>query len=314
MNHLSLFATIQESTDGGASEAADASSNAQNATPPDAGLSGDFSTWLQAGFEKLVELSIAFAPKVVLALVVLVVGWIAIKIFKRLIGRILNNKNIDPSVSSFLRSVVEVTLMVLLVLSVLSMVGVEVTSFLAVFTAGAVAIGLALKGTLQNFASGVLLLIKHPFHVGDSIECSGITGTVKEIRFFDTLITTADNVNIIVPNNDLSTKVIKNFSQHDTRRMQVVVGIGYEDDIDQARDIILSLIGSDDRFLPDPAPQVVVSELGDSSVNLQVRAWANRGDLTAATWNFNEQVKKSFDREGINLPYPQMEIHRSESG
>ena len=313
--HMSLLpAIIQESSTAPAADDGSPATGTEATTPQDVGVAEDLSSWLHAGFEQLVEVSIAFAPRVVLALLVLVIGWIAIKILKRLVGRLLGNKNIDPSVSSFLRSVVEVTLTVLLVLSVLSMIGVEVTSFLAVFTAGAVAIGLALKGTLQNFASGVLLLVKHPFHVGDTIECSGITGTVKEIRFFDTLITTADNVNIIVPNNDLSTKVIKNFSQHDTRRMQVIVGIGYEDDIDKARDIILSLIGSDERFLPEPAPQVVVSELGDSSVNLQVRAWANRGDLSAATWSFNEQVKKSFDREGINLPYPQMEIHQSESG
>ncbi|MCH2161603.1 MAG: mechanosensitive ion channel [Phycisphaerales bacterium] len=310
-----LLAMLQDPDASSSGDKEQSTGSDPNAATPDMDLSVDgITSWISQGLESLIELGISYTPRLILALVVLVVGWIVIKIVRRGINRVLGSKRIDASVSSFLGSVAGVVLWMVLALSVLSMIGVEVTSFLAIFTAGALAIGLALKGTLQNFAAGVLLLIKHPFHVGDFIECAGVSGTVKEIRFFDTLITTADNVNIIVPNNDLSTKVVKNFSGHSTRRMQVVVGIGYEDDIDKARGIIASLLEADDRFLKDPECQIAVSELGDSSVNLQVRAWTARGDLSAATWDFNEQVKKAFDREGINLPYPQMDIHKVGDG
>ena len=303
MNLFETIAVLQAETD--AASSAEPSADA-TATAP-AGMSEMMSQWMS----QLIDLSVTYLPRLALALAVLFFGWIAIRYARRLVGRLLHSKAIDPSVSSFLASVVGVILWALLATSVLGMVGVEVMSLLAVFTAGAVAIGLALKGTLQNFAAGVLLLIKRPFNVGDFIECAGVSGTVREIRFFDTMITTADNKTVIIPNNDLSTKVLTNFSAQSTRRMNVVVGIGYEDDIDKAREIIDSLLKADERIHKDPAPQIVVAELADSSVNLGVRAWMDSSDLWSTTCAFNEHVKKEFDRQGINIPYPQMSIHKA---
>ncbi len=271
--------------------------------------SGDTAAWIKSAGDTLADLAVAYAPRLILALIVLVIGLILIKILSRTVHRMLHLKEIDPSISTFLGSVIQVTLWLLLAMSVLGMVGVEVTSFLAMFTAATVAIGFALKETLQNFAAGVIILVKRPFSVGDFIECAGKSGTVQEIRFFDTLVTTSENITVIIPNNSLATTTVTNYARQSTRRMQVVVGIGYEDDIDKARSLIHSIIESDKRFHAEPEPSVVVSELADSSVNLQIRAWTNTGDFTSAKWAFNEEVKKSFDREGINIPYPQMSVH-----
>ena len=268
-------------------------------------------SWLEHGSSQLFDLAIGYAPRLLLGIVVLILGWIIIGFLRRNTKRVMSNRKIDPSLGSFFGSVVGVALWVMLGLSVASLFGIPVTSFVAIATAATFAVGMALKGTLQNFAAGVLILIKRPFHVGDFIECSGKSGTVKEIRFFDTVMTTGDNTTIIIPNNDLATKVVTNTSVQSTRRMQVVVGIGYNDDIDKARSVITSLLDADDRVHKDPAPAIVVSELAESSVNIQVRAWMNAGDLWGVTWKFNEDVKKAFDREGISIPYPQMDVHTS---
>ena len=268
---------------------------------------------LRDGSAQILELVVSYAPRLGLALCVLVVGWLVIRLLRRATNRVFTSRQFDPTVSSFLGSVVGVALWVMLGLSVAGMVGIEVTSFVAIATAATFAIGMALKGTLQNFAAGVLILVKRPFAIGDYIECGGSSGTVKEIRFFDTLVTTGDNTTIIVPNNDLATTVVTNFSTQTTRRMQVVVGIGYEDDIDKARSIILGLLEADERVLKDPAPAVVVSALGASSVDMQTRAWTESGNLSGVTWKFNEDVKKAFDESGISIPYPQMTVHSSAS-
>ena len=197
--------------------------------------SGDTAAWIKSAGDTLADLAVAYAPRLILALIVLVIGLILIKILSRTVHRMLHLKEIDPSISTFLGSVIQVTLWLLLAMSVLGMVGVEVTSFLAMFTAATVAIGFALKETLQNFAAGVIILVKRPFSVGDFIECAGKSGTVQEIRFFDTLVTTSENITVIIPNNSLATTTVTNYARQSTRRMQVVVGIGYEDDIDKAR-------------------------------------------------------------------------------
>ena len=289
--------------------AAESSTVATDAQNVEEGSLNTVSSWLEHAGDQLFDLAVAYAPRVILALVILFIGWLVIRFLRRGTTRVLSNKRFDPSISSFFASVIGVSLWVMLGLSVAGLVGIPVTSFVAIATAATFAIGMALKGTLQNFAAGVLILMKRPFHVGDFIECSGTSGTVKEIRFFDTLVTTGDNTTIIIPNNDLATKVVTNFSTQSTRRMQSIIGIGYDDDIDKARDVIQSLLDAEDRVHKDPAPTIVVSELADSSVNLQVRAWMNSGDLSKVTWKFNEDVKKAFDREGISIPYPQMDVH-----
>lgn len=280
---------------------------------PDPSLTTDKTSFFQDSAAQLTDLAVAYAPRLGLALVVLVVGWIVIRLVRRAINRVLTSRRLDATVSSFLGSVVGVGLWLVLGMSVAGMVGVQVTSFVAIATAATFAVGMALKSTLQNFFAGVLILIKRPFVVGDFIECAGDSGTVREIRFFDTLVTTGDNKTVIVPNNDLATKVVTNFSAQSTRRVQVIVGIGYGDDIDVAREIILGLLKADKRVHQDPEPAVVVKELGSSSVDIQTRVWVDAPDYWGVTWQFNEDVKKAFDRAGISIPYPQMTVHRSES-
>ena len=285
------------------------------ATAPESGKStlDSASAWIENGAVQLFDLAIGYSPRLILGLVILFVGWLVIRFLRRNTARVMSNRRIDPSLGSFFGSVVGVALWVMLGLSVASLVGIPVTSFVAIATAATFAVGMALKETLQNFAAGVLILVKRPFHIGDFIECSGVSGTVKDIRFFDTLITTGDNTTIIIPNNDLATKVVTNFSTQSTRRMQSVVGIGYGDDIDKARSVIKSLLDADGRIHQDPEPMIVVSALADSSVNLQVRAWMDSSDLWGVTWKFNEDVKKAFDREGISIPYPQMDVHTTQA-
>lgn len=269
--------------------------------------------FLHESVAQLADLAVAYAPRVVLAIVVLVGGWIAIRLVRKAINRVLRSRHVDQTVSSFLGSVAGVSLWVMLGLSVASMIGIEITSFVAIATAATFAIGMALKGTLQNFAAGVLILMKRPFGVGDFIEFGSDSGTVREIRFFDTLVTTGDNKTVIVPNNDLATNVVTNYSAQTTRRVQIVVGIGYDADIDEARAIMLGLLAADARVHQDPEPAVVVSALGASSVDMQLRAWVDSSNYSGVTWQFNEDVKKAFDREGISIPYPQLTVHRPEA-
>lgn len=189
------------------------------------------------------------------------------------------------------------------------MLGVEMTSFVAILAAAGLAVGMALSGTLQNFAGGVMLIIFKPFKVGDVIDAQGYIGSVKEIQIFNTILKTPDNKTIIIPNGGLATSSMTNFSTEATRRVDFTFGIGYDDDIDKSRAVIEGLIKADSRIFTDPAPVIVVSELADSSVNFTVRVWANSGDYWGIFFDLTEQVKKAFDKEGISIPYPQTDVH-----
>ena len=255
------------------------------------------------------DLAVKYGLKLLLALVTLIIGLWIIKGIMKAIGRNMEKKDVDATVRQFVSSLLSMLLKVMLVIAVISMVGVKMTSFVAILAAAGFAIGMALSGTLQNFAGGVMLIIFKPFKAGDFIEAQGYTGTVKEIQIFNTILKTPDNKTIIIPNGGLSTSSMTNFSTEPQRRVDFVFGIGYDDDIDKARVIIDGLIASDERILKDPAPFVAVSELADSSVNFVVRVWANAGDYWGIYFDMTEKVKKAFDKDGISIPFPQTDVH-----
>ena len=257
--------------------------------------------------DQAITLVMAYAPKVVLAIITLIVGMWLINRFVRLLDSKLGKK--DPTLNTFLCGLLSAILKVLLLISVASMVGIATTSFIAIIGAAGLAIGLALQGSLGNFAGGVLILIFKPFKVGDVIEAQGYLGSVVEISILYTIVNTFDNRRIIIPNGDLSNSSLTNLSAYPTRRCDMSFGIGYGDDIDKAKATIKRLIEEDERSLKDPEPMIVVGGLGDSSVDLTVRVWTKYADLWPFYWDMQERVKKAFDAEGISIPFPQRDVH-----
>lgn len=270
----------------------------------------DISTEQLAGYtDKAIELLMTYGPKLVLALIVLVVGlWIVNRVVK-LTQSGMDRANTEPTLAKFLASLVSVILKALLLISVASMIGIETTSFIAILGAAGLAIGLALQGSLANFAGGVLVLLFKPYKVGDFVEAQGVAGSVAEIQIFNTVIKTGDNKVIIVPNGAISNGIITNYSAEATRRVDFVFGIGYDDDIAKAKSVLQELFSNDERVFSDPAPVIVVSELADSSVNITVRAWAQAADYWGLYFGMTELVKVTFDREGISFPFPQRDVH-----
>jgi small conductance mechanosensitive channel len=255
------------------------------------------------------ELAMAYVPKLVLTVVVLLIGLWLIKRVIKLMNNGMERSSTEPTLAKFLGNLVSIGLKALLLISVASMIGIETTSFIAILGAAGLAIGLALQGTLANFAGGVLVLLFRPFKVGDFVEAQGVTGTVAEIQIFNTVIKTGDNKHIIVPNGAISNGIITNFSAEATRRVDFVFGIGYDDDIAKAKAILERLATEDSRSLSDPAPLVVVSALADSSVNFTVRVWVHAADYWGLYFDLTEQVKLTFDQEGISIPFPQSDVH-----
>lgn len=264
---------------------------------------------LDALFSKIAELATTYGLKFVLAIVVLVLGLIIIKALTKGLVRIMKKGNVDASLIPFLKSLVSVTLKVLLIISIMSMIGIQMTSFIAVLGAAGLAVGLALQGTLQNFAGGVIILLFKPYKVGDYITTQGYSGTVKAIQIFTTILTTPDNQTIIIPNSPIAINPLTNYSTQETRRVDFTFGIGYSDDIDKARIVIMNIINSDERILKDPEPMVKVSNLGDSSVDFVTRVWVKSGDYWSVFFDTTEKVKKAFDGEGISIPFPQQDVH-----
>lgn len=255
------------------------------------------------------ELSLKYGLKILLAVLTLVIGLWIIGIILRAVRKNMTKRDVDATLRQFLGSILSMILKVLLIITVISMLGVEMTSFVAILAAAGFAIGMALSGTLQNFAGGVMLIIFKPFKAGDFIDAQGYTGTVKEIQIFNTILKTPDNKTIIIPNGGLATGAMTNFSTEPNRRVDFTFGIGYEDDIDKAKSIISGLIEADTRIYKDPEPFIAVSELADSSVNLVVRVWAGAGDYWGIFFDLTEKVKKNFDKEKISIPYPQTDVH-----
>jgi small conductance mechanosensitive channel len=264
---------------------------------------------LQGYADKLINLAVEYGPTLLLAIIVLIVGLWIIKLVLKGTDKAMERSNIDISLRKFLRSLFGILLKALLLISVASMIGIATTSFVAIIGAAGLAVGLALQGGLANFAGGVIILIFKPFKVGDFLDAQGYMGTVHEITIFTTVLKTPDNKTVIIPNGALSNGSMVNFSTEPRRRVDMVFGIGYGDSIEKAKQVLVKLADSDSRVLKDPAPQIVVGELGDNSVNFNVRFWCNAADYWGIYFDTHEKVKLAFDEAGISIPFPQRDVH-----
>lgn len=264
----------------------------------------------QEVLERVYALTIRYGMKFIAALVVLIVGLIVIRWLTRAIVRMMRKSNVNKSLIPFLKSLTNILLKVMLIISVMGMVGIQMTSFIAILGAAGLAVGLALQGTLQNFAGGVMILLFKPYEVGHFIEAQGYMGTVKEIHIFTTRLITPDNRMVIIPNSPLATGSLTNYSAMPTRRIDFSFGIGYGDDIDKAKSILLKMAEKDDRVLKEEnPPQVMVEALADSSVNLKLRVWVKSEDYWSLFFDVTEKVKKQFDAAGVSIPFPQRDVH-----
>ncbi len=266
-------------------------------------------SWLEETQANWLPLLVQYGKHIVFALITLAIGWWLIGRIVSSLGHFMDKRHADPMVTGFLSSLLNALLRVLLLLSVAGMVGIETTSFIALIGAAGLAVGLALQGSLANFAGGVLILFLRPFRAGDYIEAQGTAGTVESIMIFHTILRTADNKVIILPNGSLSNGTITNYSRKPTRRVDINVGIDYTDDIKKARSVLLGLAAADQRVLKDPAAVVYLTSLGDKSVNLSLRMWTNSADYWGVFFELQEQMKEAFDREGLSFPFPQRTVH-----
>ena len=258
---------------------------------------------------KMIDLGISVGSKILLAIVVFLVGRWIVRRLNKLLAKILEKRHVEASLSTFVKSLVNITITLLLIIVVIGVLGIETSSFIALFASAGVAIGMALSGTLQNFAGGVMILLFKPFKVGDTIEAQGQSGTVREIQIFNTILATPDNKIIIIPNGGLSTGLMKNYSREATRRVDWEFGIAYGDDYTKAKAVIARLLDADGRVLKDPAYFIALTSLGESSVNIVVRAWVNAGDYWGVYFDMNEKVYKTFAEENLNIPFPQLDVH-----
>ncbi len=254
------------------------------------------------------------AINVVIALVIFIVGrWIA-KWITSTVRKLLARTEMEDTLERFLCNLLYAILLVVVVIAAINQLGIQTTSLLAVLGAAGLAIGLALQGSLSNFAAGVLIVGFRPYKVGDYIEGGGVAGTVVEVQIFTTVLKSPDNKKIIVPNSQIMAGEIVNYSANDTRRVDLVAGCGYDDDLDKVRQILESIVSADERILHDPATTIAISELADSSVNFVVRPWVNSSDYWGVYFDLTETIKKRFDQEGISIPYPQRDVHVYQHG
>lgn len=250
---------------------------------------------------------------IVMALAIFLLGKFIVKMLTGLARKLMVKAKVDNILINFIASIINTILLLFVVIAALDQLGVETTSLIALIGAAGLAVGLALQGTLQNLASGVMLIIFRPFNDGDFVEAAGVSGIVEEIGIFTTTMRTGDNREIIIPNGEIFGGTITNYSKRSTRRVDMVFGIGYDDDIKKAKEIINRILDEDERILKDPAPTVAVGELADSSVNFNVRPWCKTGDYWNVYADIHERIKLAFDDEGISIPYPQMDIHQDKA-
>lgn len=261
--------------------------------------------------QRLIDWGINAGERIIGAIIVFVVGRFIISFLNKLINKLLSKRKIDPSIKSFVRSLSNILLTILLIVAVVSKLGVETTSFAALLASAGVAIGMALSGNLQNFAGGLIVLLLRPYKVGDLIESQGITGTVREIQIFHTILTTADNKVIYIPNGALSSGTVTNYSREATRRIEWIVGVEYGEDFEKVKKTIEDILTADGRILTDPAPTIALHALDASSVNVVTRVWVNAADYWDVYFNINKQIYAVFNREGIGFPFPQLTIHQA---
>jgi small conductance mechanosensitive channel len=259
--------------------------------------------------ERATAMVSSFGTDLIVAIIIFIVGrWVA-KWLARLTEKAMQRADADVTLVTFVRSIVYIALLTFVVMAAIAKLGIQTTSFIAVLGAAGFAIGLALQGSLGNFAAGVMLIIFRPFKAGDFVEAAGISGVVEEIKIFTTTLKTGDNKTIIVPNATITSSTIVNYSAKDTRRVDLTVGVGYGDDIDKVREVLSGIIAADDRIMSEPAPMIAVAELADSSVNFAVRSWVKSSDYWPVFFHLNETIKKRFDEEGISIPFPQQDVH-----
>lgn len=269
---------------------------------------------LEEILQQVTELSTKYGLKLLAALVTLWIGWKVVNLLCRTLHRWFEKVDYDEALETFIHSLVSMALRIMLVITCASIAGFPMTSFVAILGAAGLAVGMALSGTLQNFAGGILILVLKPFKVGDFIETQGHTGKVRSIQIFNTVINTGDNKRIILPNGPVATGVLINYSAEDKRRVDFTFGISYDDNIDKAKGILQTIIDADERIDSDPEPLIALHALADSSVNIIVRVWADSSEYWNIYFDVTEKVKKTFDEEGISFPFPQTHIHLQKVG
>jgi small conductance mechanosensitive channel len=259
--------------------------------------------------ETIQEFAVEYGIKIVAAVLIFIIGrWIA-GLVKRLIGRLMAKREVDETIAIFVSNIAYAALLIFVIIAAIGKLGIQTGSFIAIIGAAGLAIGLALQGSLANFAAGFLIILFRPFKKGDFIEAGGSAGIVEEIQVFTTLLKTPDNKVIIVPNSNVLGGNITNFTARDTRRVDFVFGVSYSDDLKEVREVIQAVISEDERIHKDPEPMIVVSELADSSVNFTVRVWANTSDYWGVFFDTTETMKVRFDAKGISIPFPQRDLH-----
>ena len=261
---------------------------------------------------KALNSCIDLGGRILAALIIFIIGKLIVNWINRLFAKMLERRKVDASIQSFLKSIVNITLMVLLFLAVIGKLGIELTSFAALLASAGVAIGMALSGNLSNFAGGVIILVFRPYKVGDYIEAStGASGTVTDIQIFHTVLTTPDNRIVFAPNGAMSGAVVTNYSRKDTRRVDFSFGVEYGTDFELAKSTIMEVISKDSRILKDPAPFIELGALADSSVNITVRVWVNAADYWSVNFDMNKNVYATFNERGISFPFPQLTVHQA---
>jgi small conductance mechanosensitive channel len=261
----------------------------------------------------LTHQALDFGSKLLICIIIYIVGKRLIRLLNTILEKLMNNRKLDTSVISFLTSLINIMLTVVLLITIINILGINNSSFLALFASIGVAMGMALSGTMQNFAGGVMILLFRPYKIGDYIQAQGQEGTVKSIQIFNTVLITADNRTIYVPNGGLSNNVIVNFNNQHTRRVEWSVGVEYGTDYDKAKSTLQNILSSDVRILNDPSPLIVLKELGANSVDILVRVWVKRPNYWDVYYDINEKIYKVFETNGINIPFPQLKIHLSDN-
>lgn len=268
------------------------------------------SEYIKDLIDKGIDLGVEAGKSILIAIIIYFVGKALISLVNRMLRGVMDRRKVDPAIQSFLGSLVNILLMILLAISVVSALGVNTTSFAALLASAGVAVGMALSGNLQNLAGGIVILLFRPFKVGDYIEAQGTGGTVSEIQIFHTILTTPDNKKIYLPNGALSSGNITNYSKEPLRRVDFTVAVEYGEDIDKVRKALKDILDKDARVLQEPAPVIVLGALADSSVNMTVRVWVKSEDYWNVFFETNETIYNEFNRLGINFPYPQLTIHQ----
>lgn len=266
---------------------------------------------LQIFLQQLIDWSVNAGGRILGAVIIFIVGRFLISFLNKFVARLLARRHIDASIQSFVKSLVNILLTILLIVAVISKLGVETTSFAALLASAGVAIGMALSGNLQNFAGGLIVLLLRPYKVGDLIESQGITGTVREIQIFHTILVTADNKVIYIPNGSLSSGTVTNYSREDTRRVEWIVGVEYGEDFDKVERTVRKILAADSRVLSTPEPFIALHALDASSVNVVIRVWVKSSDYWSLYFDMNKTIYNVFNQEGIGFPFPQLTVHQA---